>query len=717
MLDFAMVALFGLALIPVLAVTRGRMHTTVFYWSVAGVILWATGFALVAGEAHPSFTLLAHSAGPLSASLFLLGALRLAGRPNLRRIAVAGMLGALLVGFAYRALGRPAAGAIQIAISLPMLGYSAWIVIDNAVRRRAALVEKLLGGTIAGLAVLTAADIAIRIFGEANEILFSAWATLVFAIAFLLLASLTSRASRRAKRLTSELQAQSQATDVERRTLLALIEALPLGVTLTDPEGRIRYMHTPTSPVFGRDRNRDWEGRPVAELLDTIEDRIAPADREAFRAGLAQEGSQRPAMPALEIVLDGGNRIIEVESRPVVDAQESALGRLWIAQDVTEARQFAERLGQIERMEAVGTLAGGIAHDFNNQLTAILGNLDFLTTSSLDEQERREAVQAVEKAAVHCSELTQSLLTFAHRRAPKRDSLLVGDLVRDVADLLRPGLPAGAHLEEHVAPGTGSILAEAADLRRVLINLGINARDAVSGTGTIRLEARRVKGPAGEQIELIVADDGLGMDEETRRRIFDPFFTTKEPGSGTGLGLSVVYGIVQNHGASIEVESALGQGSIFRLLWPVGAPLQPVRSDSRAKRIERPEKPLRGETILLADDDDDVRSAIRGMLGRAGFNVLEAADGPSAVTCFHDHAAEIDLVLLDLAMPGCNGLEVLAQIQQVAPDTPTLLMSGNPDAFIDHEHFEASQLLMKPFRSSVLVERLRDVLGRTSPPT
>ncbi len=858
---------FGLAFLPALLTLGRRAPTTFLYWAVGGLILWATGAAWVLGERYPPFWLLGHVAGPVASTLLLLGACRFARASAPGWLPRAGAAAALLTGVVFLGLGRGWAGGVQIAVSLPLLVASAWVVTRHAWRTRAALVEKALGGVLWCHVLLMPLDIVVRTRMDADRILMPFWVTLAFAIGFLLLAASGERASRRARQLGRErellhrvargatrgaaplealteisreirgsgvlsffalwildargerlgrlsldagppdaglpladaprlgellagtgprplaplladLRLESEAPlgtcshgfaipigsagaprgvfaaafppdfqigrfpqrfvvdladevarildhldlvarereratelEVERRTLLALMESAPLGIALTDRDGRFRYLNRGTTGILRIDPPEKWTGRRLDEISAELLERLDPGCRERLAARVPRLVEAEAEIPATDLDLDGGARIVELMGRPVRADDGRSLGRIWITRDVTEERQLDARLQRAQRMETVGTLAGGIAHDFNNQLMAILGNLEILRRVLPDDlsPQAKRSIGAAERSARHCAELTRGLLTFAQQRPPTPSPVPLEPLVDEVAALLRPGLAPDVRLAVRVEEGTGSLLADPDELRRVLMNLAVNARDAVAGRGVIEISARRLGGPRGPEVELVVSDDGVGMDEATRRRIFDPFFTTKEVGRGTGLGLSVVYGIAEAHGASIEVTSEPGRGSRFRLVWPAVEPAVPV-IEAAARGAPEAERPTPSGTVLLGDDDAGVRSIIREMLEAAGYQVLEARDGREAVERFRDHGEEVDVLLLDLAMPRCSGLETLEHIRGLAPERPAILMSGNPDPF-SGELPPDERVLLKPFSSQVLTERLREALA------
>lgn len=376
---------------------------------------------------------------------------------------------------------------------------------------------------------------------------------------------------------------------------------------------------------------------------------------------------------------------------------------MWVTHDVTAERRIVARMQHADRMETLGTLAGGLAHDFNNELTGILGNATLLLQDLPPLDPMRGPLEDLEHSAEHCAELTQGLLAFARQGPRATRSVDLRGLFSEVEAMLRPSLAPRVSLEVQIAPGTPSAAADPTELRRVLTNLLLNAQDAVEADGRIVLEARGID--SGKALELSVIDDGKGMDSKTRRRIFDPFFTTKGKGNGTGLGLAVVHGIVEAHGGSIEVSDRAGGGTRFRIYWPAATESARVLPPSEDGLGE-----LSGEgTILLAEDDPGVRRMARVALERAGYRVLEAADGEQAVSCFDAHRGEVDLLLFDLSMPGLDGLSAIETIRERAPGLAALVMSGHPDR--DRVWPEDVPLLLKPFGPETLLEHVGKRLG------
>ncbi len=377
------------------------------------------------------------------------------------------------------------------------------------------------------------------------------------------------------------------------------------------------------------------------------------------------------------------------------------------------ARQAMEqRLRLAEKLEALGQLAGGIAHDFNNQLVGVLGGAEVLLQLSLD-PEAVECAEMIRESALQSSELIKRLLEFARRGPTRAEPLDLHQVVRDARALLTRSLGPTVALVTKFESLSPTVRGDEALLQHALLNLVLNARDALPTGGTVTIatsdvvldeeEARSLGSSAGRYVRLAVSDDGVGMDEVTRERLFEPFYTTKA--EGTGLGLSVVYGTIQRHAGTIKVESTLGQGATFEFLLPVadGLPRDRSSSTSAARRSGR---------VLVVDDEPHVRRAVAAMLRNLGHSVTSCADGESAVDWVRDHPDGLDVVLLDVVMPGLGGIRAHAAIRALAPALPVVLMSGfAADGEVEKALADGARaFLSKPFPARELTRMLDDCL-------
>jgi PAS domain S-box-containing protein len=389
--------------------------------------------------------------------------------------------------------------------------------------------------------------------------------------------------------------------------------------------------------------------------------------------------------------------------------------------DVTQRKQLEDELRQAQKMEAVGRLAGGVAHDFNNLLTIITGRSAILLGRLKADDPLRRSVEQIQKTADRAAGLTRQLLAFSRKQVLQRKVLDLNGMVEEVSAMLRRLIGEDVELLLTLGPRAGHVNADPGQLEQALMNLAVNARDAMPRGGTLGVETDCVQVaaappdrpealPPGPYAVLRVIDTGVGMDAATQARIFEPFFTTKEPGKGTGLGLSMVHGVVRQHGGAIQVKSVVGGGTTFEIFLPQVKPAaEPVRVD------EAPGRETRGlETILLVEDEDEVRALAREVLERHGYTVLEASDGLEGLRRCEGGAAGIDMILTDVVMPRMSGRELVDRVRAIRPDMRVLYMSGyTADAILRHGVEEASTVLLgKPFAPAALLAKIREVLDR-----
>jgi signal transduction histidine kinase len=376
-------------------------------------------------------------------------------------------------------------------------------------------------------------------------------------------------------------------------------------------------------------------------------------------------------------------------------------------------------LSEAQRVEALGRLAGGVAHDFNNLLTVVNGYSDLLLHGDLDPARERNALEVIKEVVERGAGLTHQLLAFARKQVLNPVVLDLNDSVRHLDRLVRPLLGATIRLAMELEPDLHPVRAEARQLEQVLLNLLINARDAMPDGGSVTVStanldvggdgAGRAEVPPGSYAVLTVTDTGTGMDEATRARVFEPFFTTKGPGKGTGLGLATVYGIVRQSGGYVEVESAVGSGSAFRIYLPrAGQAVSPAAS------VPPPPEAPGGATVLLAEDEDKVRLLLHSILTRHGYAVLQAADGAEALRLAAKHHGPIHLLLTDLVMPEMSGRELAARLLPQRPEMKVLYLSGYTDGvgLPPSADGGAVAFLAKPFGPNALLTRVGEVLGR-----
>lgn len=492
----------------------------------------------------------------------------------------------------------------------------------------------------------------------------------------------------------------------------ALVEHSADAIALLDRTGTVVYASHSTERVLGYGAE-ELLGRHAMDL-------IHPDDVAAV-SGRLLELQDRPGaavvMEARYHHKDGSWRFGECSvANRLADAAVHAL--VLNFREITERRRLEEQLRQAQKLEAVGRLAGGVAHDFNNVLTAIFGYADLLNEDLPEGHQARQDLEEIRKAAQRASTLTRQLLAFSRQQVLQPMVLSPNDLIEDIASMLGRLVAEDIELRFALDPSAGNVRADAGQIQQVVMNLVVNARDAMPTGGKLLIETGNAE--LGEQyaeshqpvspgayVMLAVSDTGVGMDAQTRARIFEPFFTTKEKGRGTGLGLSTVYGIVKQSGGYVWVYSEPGRGTTFKIYLPrVDAPAEPL--------VPPPEgRTLAGtETILLAEDDEMLRPLSKSLLERLGYTVLDTENALQAVALANAHAGPIQLLVADVVMPGASGRELARRLAQSRPDMRVLYVSGyTDDAIVQHGMLEPGlNFLQKPFTPATLARKVREVL-------
>lgn len=387
--------------------------------------------------------------------------------------------------------------------------------------------------------------------------------------------------------------------------------------------------------------------------------------------------------------------------------------------DESIERQLEEQLFQSQRLEALGTLVGGIAHDFNNILNVITGHVSLMERWRTDPDRFMKSFQAVKKATERGASTARQLLTFARKVEVTTGPVRIQDIVQEILDLLKATFPEKISFRTEIGDDIPTITADSNQIHQALLNLYMNARDAIADSGTISIIVRNASrevltrhlldADAGQYVELTVSDTGMGMDNETLGHIFEPFFTTKAAGRGTGLGLSVVYGIMKAHRGFIDVESRVGEGTMFSLYFPVAS--QTIESLPQEKeRIDLPKG--NNEVILVIEDEESLRDYLKTVLEENGYSVLLASDGKKGLRSYRDQMSHIDLVLLDMGLPEMGGGEVLRELVKVNSNVKVIAASGyiEPEVKIDAFEIGASEFLAKPYQTNELLMKVRNVL-------
>ncbi len=410
---------------------------------------------------------------------------------------------------------------------------------------------------------------------------------------------------------------------------------------------------------------------------------------------------------------------LQITTSPLFGADGTVTGCVHVARDLSEQRALEEQLRQSQKLEAVGRLAGGVAHDFNNILSAIIGYANLAQARILPDDPARRSIDEVIAAAERAAKLTRDLLAFGRRQDVAAGPLDLNEVVRGMRGLLERLAGEEVRLEIGTDGSALPVIADAGQLEQVLMNLAVNARDALSAGGVITVRTGRMVmdeafvrsrgfGAPGGYAVVAVADDGAGMDEATRQRIFEPFFTTKERGKGTGLGLAIVYGIMAQHRGHVTCESEPGEGAVFTVYLPLSGAVPPAGPPP----AEEERSPAGTETILVAEDDEMLRRLAETVLTEKGYRVILAADGEEAVRRFSEHADEVALVLLDVIMPRKDGKRACDEIRALRPGVPALFISGYTDDVIGERGIgsDGIELITKPVTPQALLSRIRAVL-------
>jgi PAS domain S-box-containing protein len=495
----------------------------------------------------------------------------------------------------------------------------------------------------------------------------------------------------------------------------ALVENSSDALMLIDAEGRMTYLSPSWMRILG------WA--PAEMLRRSIFDVVHPDDRALVGARMTDTLGD-PSATILEHVrfhhADGSWRMMEAVA--VNHLADPAVGGIVVnARDVTERRRLEEELRQSQKMEAVGQLAGGVAHDFNNLLTAILGYCQLLLDDTPEPKPMRPDLLEIQAAGDRAAALTRQLLAFSRRELLHPQIVDINTLVTQLERLLRRVITEQVELVTELAPDLRRVIVDPAAVEQILVNLAVNARDAMPAGGRLTIvtanvelddgdPVTRVAMTPGPYVMLAVADTGEGMDAATQARVFEPFFTTKEQGKGSGLGLATIYGVVKQSGGYIWVDSEPGQGTRFKVyLPPAGEPVAPPASAAGDE--------LAGwETVLLVEDEDAVRALAREVLRRHGYVVLEARHGMDALRVAERHMDDIHLLVTDIVMPRMGGRELAQRLGSVRPKMKTLFISGYTNHTLVPEDLVAgAAFLQKPFTPTVFARSVRNILDKDIP--
>ena len=505
--------------------------------------------------------------------------------------------------------------------------------------------------------------------------------------------------------------AQALVESEERYRLVT--ENIADAVFLFETDGRIVLVNRSGEEITGY-RQTDLVGRSILSLLPPEASEEATARLSSLRAG----EHVNPFFETQLVRADGSRRLVEVHLRSVMK-DGKAVGRLGVARDISERRNLEDQLRQAQKMEGIGRLAAGVAHDFNNLLTAIGGRCYLILNRLTADDPLRRDIEIIQSASERAAKLTHQLLAFSRKQILEPHVLDLNAVVANIQPLLRRMVREDIEIVSRMAPDLGHIKADTGQIEQVLLNLAVNASDAMPQGGrlilktseTVFSEADVLTRPGiapGSYVLLQVSDTGHGMDAETKARIFEPFFTTKELGKGTGLGLATVYGIVTQSGGHIEVESEPGHGATFTIYLPrVDAAVEAAEPVSTVKGIRRGT-----ETVLIVEDDEALLTLAREILATVGYTVLEANTPRDALRVAEAHAGPIHALLTDVVMPKMNGRQLADRLLVARPQLKVLFMSGYTDsAIVQHGVLEpGTHFIHKPFTPDALSRKIRDLL-------
>src|SRR5258705_5421613 len=508
---------------------------------------------------------------------------------------------------------------------------------------------------------------------------------------------------------------QREALRTQESLLRQIIDANPSLIFVKDWNGRFVLVNQATAQVYGT-TVESLVGKTDADFNPNVEEiaHFLRHDRDVMSSGPAKIIAEEPVTNPTT----GDTRWFQTIKVPLRSPAEGTATLLRVATEITERKRLEEQLLQSQKMEAVGQLAVGVADDFNNILTAIVGYTDLLAAELANNVRQLEDLEEIRKAARRAAALTRQLLAFSRKQVLEPRIIDVNSVVLNLDKMLRSLISENIELKTDLADNLGAARADPNQIEQVIMNLAINARDAMPDGGTVTIEtgnvtlddayaAQHVSVIPGEYVMLAVSDTGCGMDAKTQSRIFEPFFTTKPAGRGTGLGLSTVYGIVKQSGGNIWLYSEPNEGTVFKIYLPRVSLDVGVAAVAKAPSI-------RGgtETVLIVEDDAQIQQLVLEVLAEKGYNVLVSSNGLEALQLLSSLSAPLDLILTDVVMAQMCGRELAERAASIKPDTKVLFMSGyTNDAIVRHGVLDSGTwFIQKPFAADALAARVREVL-------
>jgi PAS domain S-box-containing protein len=529
------------------------------------------------------------------------------------------------------------------------------------------------------------------------------------------------RALREAEERTERKRAEEALRD-NLALYTTLMENLQMGVLVEDDSRRILNANKTFCELFGIADPQSLIDTNCAQTLDVA--KALFVNQQEFIQRIEERIRNGRTVIAEETVMTNGH-ILERDYVPILMGKER-FGHLWLYHDMTERKTLEEQFRQSQKMDAIGRLAGGIAHDFNNLLTVIIGFSNLLLLRLEDENDARKEVEEIEKAARRAASLTTQLLTFSRKQVLQVEVLDLNAVILDMDKMLRRIIGEDIELLTSLAPDLGQVKADPGQIEQIIMNLAVNARDAMPQGGRLRITTTTVELDEGYTLShaevqpgcyvlLTVSDTGLGMDKQTQLRIFEPFFTTKDQGKGTGLGLSTVYGIIKQSNGHIWVYSEPGYGTTFKIYLPC---FEQSATRADAALGDHPSLRERSETILLVEDEEALRNLVSQVLTLQGYRVIIAHDGNQAIELGEQYKGTIHLMITDVIMPHMDGVELAKRMLALRPEMKVLFMTGYTSDIIIHYGMVEKEiaLLQKPFSPDVLTQKVCEILDMSKQP-
>jgi len=467
------------------------------------------------------------------------------------------------------------------------------------------------------------------------------------------------------------------------------------GVVVTDETGKINYLNRKAEELASVD---DWYHKELDMVFPKLKLDEGPEIEMVNRFGMTKQISRKATD---------------------LEDQNHKVGQVWALHDITNQRELEKQLRHSQKMEAIGRLAGGVAHDFNNILTVIMGYCTLILDDEKDQNPYIHDVQGIQSAAKKAVNLTRQLLLFSRQQQAEKEVIDLNGLIKGLEKMLRRLITEDISIHLRLQGDGTFLMADPGQLEQVLINLVVNARDALPEGGRISISTERfyqrqeeptVSGliPKGEYARILVEDNGIGMSPSLQTKVFEPFFTTKEEGQGTGLGLSTVFGILRQHKGFIQLKSTEGHGTVFSLYFPLLS-----AEELPEKNQEEIREPVCGsETIMIVEDDHFVLHLMKQVLDNCGYEVLEATNGGDALVLLETHGDKVDLIITDVVMPHMNGDVLQKRIQDRFPHIPFLFITGYPEKTLEEKHIDlpGEQILHKPFQANQLLNKVTELL-------